>query len=220
MTGLVRPLFRPFCVMGLGIAMVGCSGADTDPLEQDVTQAVEVTHAASPHRDHNPPPTQTHKTRSAESHIHGGAMISIVSEDGVVVVELETPLYNLLGFEYEPQTLAEKKHVAEVEARVNQPQSLMRFNKAAKCSFEPPKSRFTLFEAHAEDHDDDDNDGHNEIILTYHLKCDALDKLKTVHLDLFERFPNFTTVELVYLGRSLQISTDLSPSRPVADLTR
>jgi len=47
-----------------------------------------------------------------------------------------------------------------------------------------------------------------------------MSKLKKIEVSLFEEFPFFKELELVYLGPSQQMSVELSSSRPNADLTR
>ena len=52
--------------------------------------------------------TEGSEMRSAESHTHGDASLAMVLERTVFTVELDTPLYNLLGFEHEADTAAQK----------------------------------------------------------------------------------------------------------------
>lgn len=234
-----RRIFKPLLAIGLGLSLIGCSPAETDPAHHD-----EESHTAS-HAEEKPQKTvtethededhhedevhETHSTvRSAESHTHGGAKLAIVSENNGIAIEFETPLYNLLGFEYAPKSEAEKTRVIEVENTLTNPQSLISFNKDAECAFLPFKTEVKLFDDHADDHDDEDHDedhhdedtsvNHKDVILNYELTCKAIDNLKSVHVKFFDVFSNFTELELVYLGPSKQMSAELSPSRPNADL--
>jgi len=248
----------------MGLTLAGCSQAEmksesvekeislSTPLEtleeiDEPTQAKEL--AIEPNQSITP------TVRSADSHVHGGAMLSIVSEADRVFVELETPLYNLLGFEYEPQTSEEKARVSDIETQLGQPQNLIVFNKEAKCIYNEINTQVSLFDtplsddaiphgaedshSHGHDHnhkneqahetemhaqsetdEHDHSSGHKDIILSYSLTCGDLSKLKTVEVKFFEDFPNFTKLDLVYLGPSQQTSTELSPSKSKADLTR
>lgn len=254
---------RPICLFGLGASLIACSQADKDietvVLEPEIstnyeTQEVSDIEPVEPKElDAEIDDEMTPTLRSAESHVHGGANLSIVSEQGRVFIELETPLYNLLGFEYTPQTEAEKTKVRTAEARLAEPEKLFRFNAEAQCSYNKLKSAPTLFDAssksdhghgdrhdhhhdektdehdehHHHDHDDEqkaDHDhaehDHKDVILTYSMTCENLEALKTVQIEFFEYFPNFTELDLVYLGPSQQMSAELSPSRPSADLTQ
>ena len=196
----------------------------------------EVDHSAHGEADHSvhnetarKSETTTVTTRSADSHSHGGAVLSVAADNNAIVMELETPLYNLLGFEYAPKTPEEKTRVSEVEARLARPENLMSFNAKAGCTYDKPVHKIMLFEEHADheheddhgsDHEEDHGSDHKDVILEYGLKCKAMSKLKKIEVSLFEEFPFFKELELVYLGPSQQMSVELSSSRPNADLTR
>jgi hypothetical protein len=246
-------LSRPFIGIGLwigsGLAITGCSQADvaTGPPDDSAAQMSETSEAAPPAKEKTSYTEEANieastslssQTRSADSHVHGGARLSIAAEGSSIVMELETPLYNLLGFEYAPQTEAEKTKVKDIETRLGQPQSLMRFNEEAQCLFAEINQHIHLFEENAhehshgektqahshseadEEHSHKDHTGHKDVILTYSLNCEDVSQLKTLDVAFFKDFPNFTKLDLVYLGPSQQMSTELSPSKSKADLTR
>ena len=48
---------------------------------------------------------------SLDAHVHGEAEVNIVFEVQKLLVELENPSFNLVGFEHEPKTLEQKKLV-------------------------------------------------------------------------------------------------------------
>jgi hypothetical protein len=234
--------------------MAGCSQADsTDKLEtadkpsasSAVSKPTSTLETAKP----DPVTDVTSPVRSADSHVHGGATLSIVSENEVIQIELETPLYNLLGFEYEPKSDAERSLVSKAEAGLSEPQNLFRLNESAACAFDTPDSKISLFYAHSDDdhdeekynhdhsdhhdteaeadgHDHDEHhehegsESHKDVTLTYSLTCRNIEKLETVKVELFEVFPNLTELELVYLGPSQQMSAILTPSKTTADLKR
>jgi len=259
--------------------MIGCSQSETDPKPDIVVESPATDPVIASTSTTSDPETKTvekdgSSVRSAESHVHGGATLSVVSENSAIQVELETPLYNLLGFEYEPKSDAEKALVEKVEASLTNPQDLIRFNPEANCSFVVPSEGIELFhhEANGEDahhkheaddqdknehddhHDEDDHHDkhegddhgdeehsdhdkhpeeehaghddhedssvHKDLVVSYALSCQDIDKLESISVEFFETFPNFTELELVYLGPSQQMSADLTPTRTTAKLTR
>lgn len=242
---ILSTFFKPLCALALALNLAGCSKPEienttgtqetpkathSEPAPQQTGASIEAKAAED----------DTPTVRSAESHVHGGAVLSIVTENNKIAIEFETPLYNLLGFEYAPQTPSEKTRVTDVEEILSVPQNLIRFNKLAQCTFQAPTSEIELFEDHAdqedhheshededEHHDDDEHHdehkeagSHKDVILSYRLTCQNIDKLQSVRVEFFDVFSNFTELELVYLGPTKQMSADLTPSRPSVDLTR
>lgn len=70
---------------------------------------------------------------AAGAHQHGVAMLDIAVEARRIVVQLDTPLDNLVGFERAPRTDAERKRVDEAIARLKDGGRLFGFDPAAGC---------------------------------------------------------------------------------------
>ena len=204
-----------FVLIGCAQEQAGHSHIEADHKHAELHSSAEVSSEHSAHRDTaHKQETKSVTTRSADSHSHGGAVLSVAAENNSIVMELETPLYNLLGFEYAPKTPEEKTRVSEVEARLARPENLMSFNAEAGCTYDKPVHKIMLFEEHADheheddhgsDHEEDHGSDHKDVILEYGLKCKAMSKLKKIEVSLFEEFPFFKELELVYLGPSQQM---------------
>lgn len=225
------------------MAMCVLAAACTDsppPLESESTSAREQVLApqndspsdAAIRETQNENIEETVMTRAAQSHVHGGAALSVISEQNRVMIEFESPIYNITGFEYSPETDAEKQVVMSAQNILSNPQTLMRFNADAECRFAPFTADIALFKDNHDDHDDDHDhhdshdeevaeethDGHNDIILTYNMTCKSPEKLKTLTVGFFDKFPNLTDLELVYLGPSVQRSFELSNTTTRIDI--
>ena len=211
-----------FVLIGCAQEQAGHSHIEADHKHAELHSSAEVSSEHSAHSDTaHKQETKSVTTRSADSHSHGGAVLSVAAENNSIVMELETPLYNLLGFEYAPKTPEEKARVSEVEAHLSRPENLMSFNAEAGCVYDKPVRSVALFDAHSDhEHEDDHGSDHKDVILEYGLQCKSIGKLRKLEVSLFEEFPFFKELELVYLGPSHQMSTELSSSRPTADLTR
>ncbi len=227
---------RSTFLLGSSLTILACAQAENDEHHTEPEGGLHNAVAESSSTITEEPKARHPKessavSRSADRHAHGGAVLSIVSENDVLIVELESPLFNFLGFEYEPRSSDEKARVSEVEARLNQPESLFDFNTNAECDLNALVTKVSLFDSDIEDHGHDSahqdhhddhasSDDHKDVVLSYRFTCEAINKLKTVHVKVFQYFPNFTELELVYLGPTRQMSAELSSSRPIADLTR
>ena len=99
--------------------------AETAPV---VADAAPVVRDAAPASD-----VDTPGVRSVEAHVHGDAELGIVLEGNRVTVELESPLYNVLGFESAPGTDEQREAVRVAEVRLRDPGSLFTFDARANC---------------------------------------------------------------------------------------
>lgn len=67
------------------------------------------------------------------AHEHGVATLDIAVDARQIVVQFETPLDNLVGFERAPRTDSERQRVDEAIARLKDGDALFRFDPAAGC---------------------------------------------------------------------------------------
>lgn len=164
-----------------------------------------------------------HDGRSAGAHVHGAANLSIVLDGKTVNIELETPLYNLLGFEHAPKTPEQKEAVAAATATLEQPGSILSFNSAAGCKPAPASTdkHVHFFDDHDHAHDDehnhqeeDDAHGHKNFVIDYKYNCKAPQKLDAATIGLFKAFPNFSEIDVVFLGPSRQVALEATADKP------
>ncbi|TCS41045.1 ZrgA family zinc uptake protein [Reinekea marinisedimentorum] len=171
---------------------------------------------------------QAETERQHGAHEHGAAKLLIAQEGEHVEVILETPAYNVIGFEHMPSTdeQLEVAHHARHELS-EEGLKLVQLSKSAKCELEAVEIESEIMdyvrahfhdeehgheheehgdhEAHAdhEDHDDHDHDHegsvHSEIHVHWAFHCDNVAKLKDVDVKLFEAFPNFADIDVEYL---------------------
>ena len=130
--------------------------------------------------------TEGSEMRSAESHTHGDASLAMVLERTVITVELDTPLYNLLGFEHEADTEAQKATVLKAETVLSKGSSLFIFNSEAGCSI--LRDRISVELGHHEDedehsgHEDDNHEDHEEEDAHDETHKDVVLQLSLIHI--------------------------------------
>lgn len=89
-----------------------------------------------------------------KAHVHGEGVLNIAVENGQVLMELEAPGADIVGFEHEPKTDADKAAIAKAAATLEDGAALFRFSPDAQC---------TLKDADVEaPYSDDDHDGHEK----------------------------------------------------------
>jgi len=102
--------------------------------------------------------------RELDSHVHGSATLNVAVDNTALIIELETPWNNLVGFEHAPHTDEQKALVDEALDVLNQSNEMFTLA-GGDCTFDVLDMENSLSESshdeHAEKHDDHD-DEHDE----------------------------------------------------------
>lgn len=148
-------------------------------------------------------------TRLADSHTHGDASLAVVVEGTSLTIELETPLFNLTGFEHAPETTEEVAAMEAAEAKLTQVEALFSITAQAKCTSADDDLEIHLGEDNHGEHLDehqgsDDNDIHQDFVITYTFQCENPNRLSEIDIGLLKLFPNMIEMEVAYLGSATQ----------------
>lgn len=173
--------------------------------------------------------------RHAESHVHGAATLALALDGQTISIELESPLYNLVGFEHEPETNQQHNDLRNAESMLSQPGKLLEFNPEAICSAATigavellPSTEHAhndnelntdrhhetqKIPSHVDSNNNelDHDHAHKDILLSYTFICQKTDQLRWIDTPIFESFRNLTEIDLVYLGSTKQLSARLTP---------
>jgi len=198
-------------------------GAHSDDDHEDDDHADD-DHGDDDHADDD----HADEIRHSAAHSHGDAKLAVALEASTLYIELDTPLYNLTGFEHEPQTAEDHATLSEAQGILAQPGNLFSINPEAGCSASQTNLEVELIDEAAEDehdsHDDahDDHHGeeeadgadnsHRDFVIDYTFDCESPDLIDEIVVHLFERFPRFEELDAVYLGHNNQRSLQLNPS--------
>jgi len=131
------------------------------------------------------------------AHVHGLARLAVVVDGPLLSLALESPLYNLVGFEHAPRSPEQREAVARMMAALNAPADLFDPTAAAACS----PVRIIIESPWLADSDDQDHDHHHhhhghdhghehaDLYAEYDFHCDSPAELRGLQLELFARFP-------------------------------
>ncbi|WP_415811835.1 DUF2796 domain-containing protein [Litorimonas haliclonae] len=178
-------------------------------------------------------------TRSADSHTHGDANLAVVVEGNVVTIELDSPLYNILGFENVPDTDLQKSIVSQAETQLRQGSKLFTFNDEARCQVGSENQSVQLFDEnngdehddhrddhnHAEDEEHSHSEGHEEsthkdLILRYEFECQTPSKISNISVNLFDYFEQLSELNVTFLGPTTQQQMTLNHRHTRMDLSK
>lgn len=161
---------------------------------------------------------------SLGAHEHGVARLNAALDGGTLELELESPAMNLVGFEHEARSDADKAAVAKARAELEKPVALFALPEAAGCKVSEQELESPLFgnapeEAHEPEHKHEDGDehdhAHSEIHARYHLECATPGKLTGLDLKgLFTRFPATQKIQVQLIGPKGQQGAELTPAAP------
>ena len=171
--------------------------------------------------------------RQADSHVHGAANLAIVLDGTALTIELETPLFNLLGFEHAAETEIEAATIEAAETTLTQPALLFAINEAAGCTPSTETIDVHLiksahddehthdeheehddehaYEAEDDHHDEHEGDeeheehpNHKDALLQYDYECAEPEALTDIDVTLLNEFTNMTDLDVVYLAEDRQ----------------
>ena len=101
-----------------------------------------------------------------DAHEHGAAQMLVAKEGNLLVIEFESPAFNMLGFEHLPSTDEQKAERDRVVSVLNNWQSVISLPEAGQCKNVATNVEWTAEEdsdGHGHDeHKDDDGHDHDE----------------------------------------------------------
>ncbi len=160
----------------------------------------------------------SHRGHVHDKHVHGKAKLFVAVDATIVTMILESPQWNLVGFEGTPKTPEESAALHEARERIADGAHLFSFNKDADCRHVAVESESDLVmldpdenEAARVHGDSHHNNPHADMQVTYTFACAQPNALTYVSVGLFARFPELVEVEAVALTGEKQIAAALSP---------
>ncbi len=186
--------------------------------------------------------------RDLDSHEHGAAAMNVALEESTILIELESPWNNLVGFEHAPSTDEQHALVDEALAMLEQPMELFTFKSAecivAEMAVENSMSDSDDHDEHHDDehadekhdehhddehadekhdeHHDDEHDHeestHSEVRASYSFSCSDMSNLSSIDVELLTQWTNIEDLDVQMIGPGGQSSAELNPQQISLDL--
>jgi hypothetical protein len=151
----------------------------------------------------------------AQAHVHGVARLDIAIEGPTVVIEMQSPLDNFVGFERAPRNDAEKKLADDAVAQLRAADQLFRIDPSANCKLGPVTLRSAALGLGQPE--GAPGDGHADLDATFAFNCTNASAAKFIDLGLFEGFKGLRQVEAQVAAPQGQFKRTLK--RPANRLT-
>ncbi len=162
--------------------------------------------------------------RQLGAHEHGVTTLNIALDNGTLILELEGPAMNFVGFEHAPSNPEQERAISDALTTLNSDPALFGLDSEAGCVLIDAQARHVMaddHDDHAHEHDDNGAEArHSEFMGEYRYDCARPEDLTNIVFGLFERFPLTTEVEASFIGPEQQTFRELSPEDPTLRIRR
>ncbi len=174
-------------------------------------------------------------TRQLDAHAHGHASLNVAIDNNSLIIEFESPAANIVGFEHEPENDEQKAALMKARETLATPANVFVLPAGAGCKLteadvdaphsehadekhddhkhdEKHEEKHEDKHKHDEKHEKEDGEVHSEFHATWMFECDAVDKLDSLEVKIFDRFPGTEEIDASIIGRTGQSAKELTPS--------
>lgn len=177
-----------------------------------LTLALASFAASADHHSHD-------NTAGHGAHEHGHGQFNLVLDGDQLMLELQAPAADLIGFEHKASSDAEKAQLKQALARLNAADKLFALAPDAACKLTEQQVEVGHDEhdhdhdaAHEQDHDDHDGHEHADVHATYTFTCAKPDALKGITATLFGLYPTLQRLTVQGIVPGNQVAGELTPS--------
>lgn len=145
--------------------------------------------------------TQTWADEAAlPPHVHGEASLQVVQQGSALALHLESPAINMLGFEHQPETPAQKQLAQNLDRLMRDPANAFDIPTAAGCSLNNADlgrhQETTVIPAgHDPEHDHAEKLVHSDLVYDYKLVCENPADLDAIRVKLFSDYPDLHRIK-------------------------
>lgn len=118
--------------------------------------------------------------------MHGQLKLDVAIDGPTVVIDMESPLDNIVGFERAPKTDAEKKTAEDAIAQLRAADKLFAIDPAANCKLGPVELRSSALGLG--NPDPAEPAGHADLDATFSFNCTHAAAAKFIDVNLFSAF--------------------------------
>ena len=164
-----------------------------------------------------------HEHRHHDSHEHGVAELNLAVDGNTVIIELESPAANIVGFEHKPHNQTQRDQVKQAIKHLEAAEEMFQFSLAANCKLDEAEVETELAEqdhhSHGHHHHENiDEDSHSEFSMNYSFTCQSIDQLKSVDIKLFSHFDGMEEIKAQVITPHRQGLSHLTATQSKIDL--
>ncbi|QNK65670.1 DUF2796 domain-containing protein [Variovorax sp. PAMC26660] len=133
------------------------------------------------------------QAQQQHAHVHGQLKLDVAVDGPTVVIDMDSPLDNIVGFERAPKTDAEKKAVEEAVAQLRAADKLFIIDPAANCKLGPVDLRSGALGLG--NPDPNEPVGHADLDATFSFNCTNAAAAKFIDVNLFSVFKGLRQID-------------------------
>ncbi|MET3915063.1 hypothetical protein ABID97_001845 [Variovorax sp. OAS795] len=133
------------------------------------------------------------EAQQQHAHVHGQIKLDVAVDGPTVVIDMASPLDNIVGFERAPKTDAEKKSVEDAVAELRAADKLFIIDPAANCKLGPVDLRSAALGLGKPDANEPE--GHADLDATFSFNCTNAAAARFIDLNLFSVFKGLRLVD-------------------------
>ena len=161
-----------------------------------------------------------HAQHTHGAHEHGAAELTVALDGQALVIELISPLDNLVGFEHAPANDAQRAALAEAGRLLSDADAMFALTAAAACRFEQadiespsPTAALAPAAGHADAaHAPPTRGEHEEVVVAYRYTCLQPAALQRIDVRAFARFPRLREIRAEHATARGQGAAVLTPA--------
>ena len=160
--------------------------------------------------------------RELGAHEHGHGLLTVAVDGKDLIIELELPSVNVIGFEHAPETDEQRRRVEEALETFGRGDTLFVPAAAAECSVEHVEIELAGMslgdeEAHAQV---SKGETHSELHGEYRFSCERPGQLENLEVRIFEHLRNMEELDVQIVTPSVQTATEIRAGSAVLGLAR
>ncbi len=165
-------------------------------------------------------PSAANAQHTHGAHEHGAAEVTVALDGQALVIELISPLDNLVGFEHAPANDTQRAALAEAGRLLSDADAMFALTAAAACRFEQadiespwPMAAVAPAAGHADAaHAPPTRGEHEEVVVAYRYTCLQPAALQRIDVRAFARFPRLREIRAEHATARGQGAAVLTPA--------
>lgn len=159
------------------------------------------------------------------AHVHGLMTLKAAVDGTNLVVEMESPMDTLVGYEHAPSTPAQRDALRVAVAALRKPSGILVPSPAAECVLQKvtlsssalePKLLGEASAAGRANAPSEEPAGHADVDGEFQWQCRRPEKLNSLKAELFLAFPRLHQVKVEIAAPNGQAARTLTPNQPTA----